>query len=198
MANTKKYLVYFAQDYVEFRLSELESLLKIFQIDLELPKIENELQPYWIVENVSEKDLRNLASRSMSIRFVMEIWSSSYEPVTFHEDLKTFSIKPELDHFFNDDQSFKVIVETYNKHFTQKEKVAKIETMDYLRFKGPVSLKNPVNTFCYFEYYGFNPKNVMEVPLTIFGKWVIIQSNLNCNSFVTIDFIFRYLMVQDQ
>lgn len=178
MTNTKKYLVYFAQDYVEFRLSELESLLKLFQIDLELPKIENELQPYWIVENVSEKDLRNLASRSMSIRFVMEIWSLSYEPVTFHEDLRTFSTKPELDHFFNDDQSFKVIVETYNKHFTQKEKVAKIETMDYLRFKGPVNLKNPVNTFCYFEYYGFNPKNVMEVPLTVFGKWVIIQSKL--------------------
>ncbi|CAO1429010.1 unnamed protein product [Diamesa serratosioi] len=172
MTNPKKYLVYFAQDYIEFRLSEIESLLKLFQIDLKIPKLENELQPYWIVENVSEEDLTKLASRSMSIRFVMEIWSSSNESATFHDNLIQFSANPELDHFFDADKSFKVIVETYNKHFTQKEKVAKIETMDYLRFKGPVNLKNPVNTFCYFEYYGFNPKHVMDVPLTVFGKWI--------------------------
>lgn len=81
---------------------------------------------------------------------------------------------------FNDlkstfDKSFRITVETYNKHITQQEKVDRIETFGYLPIKGEVNLKNPEVNWWYIEYYGLDNMNVPEKPMDIvFGKWVIL------------------------
>lgn len=69
--------------------------------------------------------------------------------------------------------SFKITVETFNRHFTQKEKVDKIETIDYLPCRGVVNLRNPDVCWYYIEYYGLDPIDIPEEPIhTIFGKWL--------------------------
>lgn len=76
---------------------------------------------------------------------------------------------------FTPDCSFKVIIETFNKHFSQREKVEKIETVSYLPVQSNVNLKNPDVTWYYIEFYGLDPTNVPEQPDDIlFGKWVSI------------------------
>lgn len=75
--------------------------------------------------------------------------------------------------YFQKDCSFKITVETYNKHFTQKEKIEKIETMDYLPLDGNVDLKTPQVEWWYIEFWGLDPTQVPEQPEDIlFGKWV--------------------------
>lgn len=64
-------------------------------------------------------------------------------------------------------------METYNKHFSQKDKIQKIETFDYLPLKGDVDLKNPSVVWWYIEFYGLDPTKVPETPDAIlFGRWI--------------------------
>lgn len=62
-------------------------------------------------------------------------------------------------------------VETYNKHISQKEKVEKIETMNYLPVQGDADLKCPDIEWYYIEFYGLDSACVPEQPENIiFGK----------------------------
>lgn len=168
MANFRRFLLYFAQDNLEFRYPEIRSLIKFFNIDIKLPSVGD--KPYWILENVAESDLRQIASRSVSLRFIVEIWSNGNNYSTFHETLKKHNLEPQ---FTSNDSSFRITVETYNKHIKHEEKIQRIESMDYLPLKGRIELKNPDNNLIYFEYWGDSPKNVPTTPHEIvFGRWV--------------------------
>ncbi len=64
-------------------------------------------------------------------------------------------------------------MDTYNKKLLQKQKVEKIDTLEYLPTKGPVNLKNPEVHWWYIEYYGVDPLIVPSEPDQIlFGRWV--------------------------
>lgn len=74
---------------------------------------------------------------------------------------------------FAKERSFRVTVETFNKHLKQAEKVEKIETLAYLPVQGDVNLKNPEVQWYYIEYYGLDTVKVLEHPLDIlFGRWI--------------------------
>lgn len=167
MANLRRFLLYFAQEHIDFRYPEIRSLMKFFSIDIKLPAVDR--RPYWILD-ADENDLRKIASRSVSLRFAVEIWSSGNSREAFHDSLKNFSksIPQKLI-----DEPFRMTVETYNKHIKHHEKIELIESMDYLPLKGKIDLKNPVNNFIYFEFWGIDPANVTATPEEIvFGRWV--------------------------
>lgn len=164
----KRFLLYFAQENIDFRYPEIRSLLKFFSLDVKLPAATE--KPYWILQDVNETDLKKIASRSVSLRYIFEVWSSGKNYESFHEDLKKFGST--LDHHFTQ-ASFKVTVESYNKHFKHEEKISKIESMNYLPLNGKIDLNNPDYNFIYFEFWGLDPKNIPEEPEEIvFGRWV--------------------------
>lgn len=73
---------------------------------------------------MTETDARKIASRSMSVKFCMELWARGQETEGFHYNLQSYlNAHPET----ANDRPFKINVETFCKHFTQKEKVEKIE-----------------------------------------------------------------------
>ncbi|XP_065095631.1 tRNA (guanine(10)-N2)-methyltransferase homolog isoform X2 [Ochlerotatus camptorhynchus] len=132
--------------------------------------------PFWIVELPDDEAARKLASRSMSLRCIFELWTHSNFHSTFHDQLKGFikTNQATLSPVFEKDRSFKITVETFNKHFSQTEKVAKIETLNYLPAQGPVNLKTPDVHFWYIEFWGLDPMDVPGQPLDVlFGKWVV-------------------------
>lgn len=168
MANLKRFLLYFAQENVSFRLPEIQSLIKFFNLDIKVPAVDD--KPYWILEDVTESDIRKIASRSVSLRFVAEVWSTGKGYDMFHQQLREFPVDQQ---FRTSDSSFRMTVETYNKHFSQAEKIQKIESMDYLPLNGRIELKNPDHNFIYFEFWGTDPTNVPDEPEEIvFGRWV--------------------------
>lgn len=172
MSNLKRFLLYFAQDNVSFRLPEIKSLIKFFGIDSmnsKLPDVDD-IKPYWILEDVAESDLRKIASRSVSLRFIAEVWSSGKGYNMFHQQLKEVSVEQQ---FKTTEFSFRVTVETYNKHFSHAEKIQKIDSLFYLPLNGRIELKNPDHNFIYFEFWGMDPMNPPNEPEEIvFGRWV--------------------------
>ncbi|KAK9758431.1 putative RNA methylase family UPF0020 [Popillia japonica] len=154
----------------------------------------NKTQPYWLVKFKSDDDVRLLTNRSVSLRSSMELWAYSDTIEDLHRDMKEFpyellspymqenqSFKIEVETFcyellspyMQENQSFKIEVETFCKHFTQKEKVDKLEAFSYLPVKGKVKLKNPDIVFQYIEYYGTDPKSPPQHPyMVFFGRWI--------------------------
>lgn len=88
-------------------------------------------EPFWIVQFSSDKDISLLASRSVSLRNCLELWGYSNSIQTLHEKLKKLPNNIMATHF-QCNKSFKIEVETFCKHFTQKEKVEKIEVRFYI------------------------------------------------------------------
>lgn len=145
-------------------------MIKFFNLDIKLPNAGE--KPYWIIENASESDLKKIASRSVSLRYVVEIWGSGTSYGKFHETLRS-SVASMNPQFMSAESSFRITVETYNKHFKHEEKIEKIESVDYVPFNGRIELKNPENNFIYFEFWGMDPMKVPEQPEEIvFGRWV--------------------------
>ncbi|XP_053670305.1 tRNA (guanine(10)-N2)-methyltransferase homolog [Anopheles nili] len=172
----KKYVLWFAQEHVDFRQAEISSLMRLWNIQMKTSSKHNPERPFWIVEMQNDDSARKIASRSISLRCIFELWAhSSSGLASFHEELQRYidTNKTTLHDYFESKKSFKISVETYNKHFNQKEKVAKIETMQYLPVEGPVNLKTPDVHYWYIEFWGMDPMNVPEQPNDVlFGRWV--------------------------
>ncbi|XP_025991723.1 tRNA (guanine(10)-N2)-methyltransferase homolog isoform X1 [Solenopsis invicta] len=167
-----RYLFWFAHEHVDFRLAEMESIFDMFHIDpcaMTKPKE----HPYWIVDLPDENAVHQIASRAVSLRFCLELWGQGKQNEDLHSSLKTYSIKNSEAMARNKKKSFKIVVETFCKHFSQHEKINKIESFSYLPLEGSVKLKNPDITLCYIEYYGLNPNDIPEEPHEyFFGRWI--------------------------
>lgn len=81
-------------------------------------------EPYWLVEFKSESDVKLLASRSVLLKNCLELWGFEGSVEVLHEKLKNLPSELTKPHFI---KPFKIEVETFGKHFTQREKVLKIE-----------------------------------------------------------------------
>ncbi|XP_058055723.1 tRNA (guanine(10)-N2)-methyltransferase homolog [Anopheles bellator] len=173
----KKYVLWFAQEHVDFRQAEITSLLRICNIQMKTcSPNHNPERPFWIVELQNDEAAQKLASRSMSLRCIFELWAHSALGLhAFHQQLRDHIAfnRALLEQHFQADKTFKVTVETYNKHFSQREKVEKIETMNYLPIEGQVDLRNPDVPFLYVEFWGMDPMDVPDQPYDVlFGRWI--------------------------
>lgn len=165
------------------------------RVDYSIPE-----QPFWIVELPSDESARKIASRSISIRCILELWSHSKTIPLLHENVKKYLVENDklVKPLFTEDQSFKITVETYNKHFTHQEKVDKIEYFDYLPIQGLVNLKTPDTQWWYIEYYGLSPLNIPDEPEdVIFGKWVRNRFFFCCVFRYSIKY-FKYRLQMDK
>lgn len=69
--------------------------------------------------------------------------------------------------------SFRILVETFGKKISLADKVERIEKLDFLPFNGPINLKDPQETFHYFEYFGCHQISLPQNPYQIiFGRWI--------------------------
>lgn len=136
-------------------------------------------KPFLFIELLSNEHASLLVSRSLSIRCVMEHWANATSYHLFHSQLQEYIAANRDSANFQHLQSasFRITVETFNKHIQQKQKIEKIETLSYLPFNGDVALKNFDFEYYYVEFYGLDPNNVPEQPNHIlFGKWVCMQN----------------------
>lgn len=118
-----------------------------------------------------------LVSRSVAIKCVLEHWADAPFYSKFHSQLNEYIAANRESATFNHLQSatFRITVETFNRHIQQKQKIEKIETLSYLPFNGDVALKNFDYEYYYIEFYGLDPNNVPTEPEHIlFGRWVCI------------------------
>ena len=72
---------------------------------------------------LQESEAQKVASRSVSVRFCIELWAHGKNDDQFHSNLQDYLKVSRPVH----KKSFKIVFETFCKHFSQKEKVEKIE-----------------------------------------------------------------------
>ncbi|XP_059054562.1 tRNA (guanine(10)-N2)-methyltransferase homolog [Achroia grisella] len=192
----RRYLMWFAQEHVDFRHAEMQSILTLYNIPIKYVEKPCIKKPYWIVEVPSEEFIKKIASRSVLIKNCIELWGRAKTESQLHENLRSAMKNDTGQWIVNErhnteisdeyicpseliqsccsaDKSFKVEIETFCKHFSMQEKVNKIETFSYLPLEGTVKLKNPDVTLAYLEFYGVDPNNVPDKPYDLFfGKWV--------------------------
>ncbi|XP_033163378.1 tRNA (guanine(10)-N2)-methyltransferase homolog [Drosophila mauritiana] len=174
MGNWRKFILWFAQEHVDFRVQEFESLIKMFGLQARR-LTEQTRKPFWVVEFRDTDSALLYASRSISLRAMIELYAHSHKLPEFHQRLRNHVTTNwnSLAEYFRVEASFKIVVETYNKHFSQREKVEKIESMDYLPIEGAVNLKKPEVEWWYIEFWGLDPTAVPPEPEDIlFGRLV--------------------------
>lgn len=74
-----------------------------------------------------ENAVHQIVSRAISLRFCLELWAQGEQIEDLHNSLKAYSVK----NITGEKRSFKIVVETFCKHFSQREKVDKIEVSRY-------------------------------------------------------------------
>lgn len=74
-----------------------------------------------------ENVVHQVASRAVSLRFCLELWAQDKRNEDLHNALKAYSINNSEALARNKKKSFKIVVETFCKHFSQREKINKIE-----------------------------------------------------------------------
>lgn len=137
------------------KLQEMQSILDLLKIPINYIEKPCVMKPYWVVELPSEECAKQIASRSVLLRNCIELWSRAKTETQLHQNLQEaynnstgkWLIKNNSSHSTSDlhvcpkelienccseQNSFKVDVETFCKHFKMKEKVEKIEVNIYL------------------------------------------------------------------
>lgn len=172
----KRYLLWFAHDHTSihiqpFRNAELASLVKLSNVSMNIvTETRDDNKPFLIVEMKNDEELKKVVSRSFTMRYAIELWGYGRTEAEFHQNLKSFY----KEHTYDDTQTFKINVESFNNHIPMTEKVKKIDSLKFLAFKGKVDLKNPQNEFYYVEYFGHERSIVSKEPLDyIFGRWIV-------------------------
>lgn len=122
-------------------------MISLFQIKTKF--IEKPLDDvlYWIVELESDEVAKNIASRSISLRWCIELWGRAKTTESLHQVMRKSIIENRnewittddgenisyagprklMSPYFPSDKTFKITVETFCRHFKISEKIEKIE-----------------------------------------------------------------------
>lgn len=189
--------MWFAHEHIEFRQAEMQSILSMYNIPMRWVEQPSHTKPYWIVEFQSEETIHKIASRSITLKNCIEIWSRAKTIAQLHKNMRQslhnetedwitatleknlksseYDICPKhlISKYFPEGCSFKINVETFCKHFSMPEKIRKIEEFSYLPLLGPVQLQKPDVEMMYLEFYGTDPNNIPDEPYDVFfGRWI--------------------------
>ena len=156
------YLFWCANEHNQFRIQELEALADVLGLTLNWV-FKSSDHPWIILDLDNEAEAVRLNSRSLSIKFCVELWAQGDSFKEFHQNLQQSTFNRPDNKWFDEKVSFKVQIESFNKKVTGAEKHDKIESVSYLPIKGPVNLSNPDVVFSYFEFHGFDQNNLPEI-----------------------------------
>ncbi|KRZ62578.1 tRNA (guanine(10)-N2)-methyltransferase -like protein [Trichinella nativa] len=138
-----------------------------------------EATSFCIVESISMDDVLKLLSRSILLRYGCILWSQAS---TYSELYKDLSSKIHLlEPYFDREQSFKFLVDSFGKKVSGEYKQKRIEELSFLNIQGKVDLTNPDNQFMLIEDYGKlsglpPPENPVQI---FFGRLTQIKFGMN-------------------
>ncbi|KRX57014.1 tRNA (guanine(10)-N2)-methyltransferase -like protein [Trichinella sp. T9] len=163
-----------------------------------------EATSFCIVESISMDDVLKLLSRSILLRYGCILWSQAS---TYSELYKDLSSKIHLlEPYFDREQSFKFLVDSFGKKVSGEYKQKRMEELSFLNIQGKVDLTNPDNQFMLIEDYGKlsglpppeNPVQIFFGRLIKFGmNKVVSRYNLKDRIFIgntSMDPILSFLM----
>ncbi|SCU98663.1 LAFA_0G19438g1_1 [Lachancea sp. 'fantastica'] len=165
----KKYLVFMVQVHLNFRLAELESLADLHGIkSVDFTQYDRE-SPFFIVELENDEQAKKWISRSILTRAIYEYWGQGKDYSQLHENVQSSPDFSQRKHEYRN-ASFKFEFDSFGGSSSGRlDRVACIESFQYLDFQGPIRMKNPQEIFTIIEEYEpLNDNQAGETPLRVF------------------------------
>ncbi|KAM4692977.1 tRNA (guanine(10)-N(2))-methyltransferase TRMT11 [Discoglossus pictus] len=171
-AAMKKYLLLLAQENCEFRLPEIKSLLSVYGGHFNNIQDVHTKSPFCVLHIPSEELARKLMKRTVCAKSVFELWGNGKSNEELQESLQNYPLEKMVP-YLQPNSTYKINIHSFNKTLTQKEKLLKIDALEFVPFKGRVSLQNAEHIFYLLEDYGPDPNAALKEPLQIyFGRWI--------------------------
>ncbi|RDD44719.1 tRNA (guanine(10)-N2)-methyltransferase-like protein [Trichoplax sp. H2] len=170
-----RYLCYYAQENVNFRLAELYSIAKLLNVDLRVDTANySDQNPFVRIGLPDEESAVKILSRSVLIRSIIDVWAQSTTYTDLFTQLKNLS-EEKLTRFYKDDYTFSIRIESFNKKVPFSQQKDLLMKLDFLPFGGSVKLKQPDFTFYLLQDFGDDCNQPREQPSRLFfGRLVSI------------------------
>ncbi|XP_065660331.1 tRNA (guanine(10)-N2)-methyltransferase homolog isoform X2 [Hydra vulgaris] len=162
-----KFICYYAQEFEDFRLTELQSICNIFNIPVIMYLDQYDIsRPYLIISVDSVTMVQQILSRSVLLKSISEYWAEGVSLEDVGANFKQFC---DFKKNTSDKESFKFQIESTNKKLSMEEKVHYMESLQrYVEFSGEVDLKSPTAVYLLMLHF-----NAEKIPSHIyFGKLV--------------------------
>lgn len=181
-------LCWFVHKHLEFREAELRSLCDLHGVQLQLrppAALEPEPEPdaaeaapsldqdvaalpadcvLRLADFPDEATAVRIGSRAVLMRSILEIWGCGS---TYEECVAAAIAFPAAKKAPYLDSTFKVSVDAFGKHISQKEQLERINRFLPVGLRGKVRLKNPEQVFWIVEDYG-SPTGTSDTPQQIY------------------------------
>ncbi|CAK8693292.1 tRNA (guanine(10)-N(2))-methyltransferase TRMT11-like isoform X2 [Clavelina lepadiformis] len=149
------YLMLFAQEKLKCAVPELESIGRIFGINLAEKWAKNQVDSssMRLLGSINEQDVKNVMSRSVLTKSAFEIWGVGRNLSELKVSICAFPDTFKLKHF-DESKTFAVRVKGIGKKVSLSEQVSKMDALeDVLPFHGKVNLTCPDAEFYIIEDY---------------------------------------------
>jgi tRNA (guanine10-N2)-methyltransferase len=180
-------LCWFVHKHLEFREPELRALCEMHGVPLQLaPPVELEPEPepdagappqsrgtatalppdsvLRLADFPDEDTAARIGSRAVLLRSVLEIWGCG---TTYEECVAAAVAYPAAKKEPYLDSTFKVRVDAFGKHISQKEQLERVNRFLPVGLRGKVRLKHPEQVFWIVEDYG-GPSSTRDTPQQIY------------------------------
>eukprot|EP01130_Rhizamoeba_saxonica_P002063 TRINITY_DN11871_c0_g1_i1.p1 TRINITY_DN11871_c0_g1~~TRINITY_DN11871_c0_g1_i1.p1 ORF type:complete len:445 (-),score=103.67 TRINITY_DN11871_c0_g1_i1:119-1453(-) len=177
------YLGYFATEHVNFRIPELESIAKLFDIDLQFVAPHDVIESPFIFFTVpTEEDARKIGSRSVGLRVIIEVWGQGLTYDDTIQDLIRYADehKQMIEQQTSEDISFKFNISAYGRKYSRSYEIQIMEKFfEFGEFsiKGSISLTNPEQVYWIIENIGISSHPQDEpIKCIYFGRQICLGS----------------------
>jgi len=167
-----RYLISFLQKHEDFRLAELNALLKMNGLapsEVYEQSDYSQVSPYLVVNFPSEVVAAAVCDRGILIKAVMELWGDgpSYEAASAAaEQLDGAFVEP----YYRADSSWAIFVDAFGLSLDLAQQAEARSHFRRLGFQGPVKCKDGDNVFFCLEHHAAGPTGL--VPAGSKPSWV--------------------------
>ncbi|XP_068737691.1 tRNA (guanine(10)-N2)-methyltransferase homolog isoform X1 [Montipora capricornis] len=163
-----QYLCLFAQEHVDFRISELLSISSMFDFEVNFPNQDHRQEnPHLLIELPSETCVKNLLSRTVSIKSIYEVWGYGRNLTDVKQTVCQYP-EEEMRLYSSREITFKITIDSYNKKLTLAQQRELIDQFEFLPFQGRVKLSDPDHVFSLLVDYGDDPNSAPPCPKQMF------------------------------
>ncbi|CAA2959026.1 tRNA (guanine(10)-N2)-methyltransferase homolog [Olea europaea var. sylvestris] len=161
------YLCVFYHRLLEYRKPEFESLAGLFGafdgtttglLEWKLPEDHHPDSPFHFVNIPSEEIARNIASRSILVKGIYELWGDGQSFEELEEAVKSYPDERKLP-YLSRDSTFKINVESFGKVISFEEQNNRLQKLAFVPFKGRVNLKKPDHNFFLMDNDDYGSEN---------------------------------------
>lgn len=165
------FLCVFYHRLLDYRRPEVEALAELFgafgdddpgapkhhNLEWNLPEEYHPDSPFHFVSLPSEDIARSIASRSILVKGIYDVWGEGTSYEELEEAVKSYPDERKLP-YLTSESTFRIVVDSFGKVISFEEQNERIKGLGYIPFKGRVNLRNPDHKFWLMETddYGSN------------------------------------------